>query len=96
MPAPSRDGCGRCRWSPPDAAWRSTPTLPRVVLAVAVLAEDGTPLDGFGAADCMPLRADRVRHGMRWSGGDRLPGGRPVRLQFNLRDADLYSFRLRA
>ena len=65
-------------------------------LAVAVLAEDGTPLDGFGAADCMPLRADRVRHGMRWSGGDRLPGGRPVRLQFNLRDADLYSFRLRA
>ena len=65
-------------------------------LAVAVLAEDGTPLDGYSAADCMPLRANRMRHGVRWSGCDRLPGGRPVRLQFNLRDTDLYSFRLRA
>jgi hypothetical protein len=41
-----------------------------------------------------PLHADAVRHGVIWGARDRLPAGRPVRLRFRLRDADLYSYRL--
>ena len=63
-------------------------------LAVEVLAENGTPLQGYGADDCAPLRADAVRHAVTWGVRDRLPAERPVRLRFRLRDAGLYSYRL--
>ena len=63
-------------------------------VAVEVLAADGTPLEGYGAGDCTPLRADEVRHGVTWGARVRLPANRPVRLRFRLHDADLYSYRL--
>ncbi len=56
---------------------------------------DGTPIPGYALADCPEIYGDHLRFVVRWSdvGGDVRPvQGRPVRLRFVLRDADLYSF----
>jgi hypothetical protein len=55
----------------------------------------GRPLPGFSLADCEPIFCDTDDGAVRWKpgGGDlRALAGRPVRLRFSLRDADLYSF----
>jgi hypothetical protein len=55
----------------------------------------GKPIEGFALADCGEILGDRLRHIVRWKrrGGDlRSLAGKPVRLRFELRDADLYSF----
>ncbi|MGH2371672.1 MAG: hypothetical protein ACRDI2_26165, partial [Chloroflexota bacterium] len=64
--------------------------------AIRVEVQDaaGHPLEGFGAADCTPIRADGVRLPVRW--GDR-PGDpawarRDLKLQFSLRHAELFGF----
>jgi hypothetical protein len=61
-------------------------------LTVAILDEHGRVLPGYAAADCLPLNADAVRHAIRWQGHDRLNATGPVRLQFHLRNARLFSF----
>lgn len=56
---------------------------------------DGKPLDGYAAADCPPILCDRLAKIVRWKerGGDvRSLVGKPIRLRFLLKDADLYSF----
>ncbi len=63
-------------------------------LTVDAVLEDGQPLQGYAAADCVPLRADAVRHVVRWGERDRLPAERPISLRFRLRDTELYGFRL--
>ena len=63
-------------------------------LTVEAVLEDGQPLQGYAAADCVPLRADEVRHVVRWGERDHLPAERPISLRFRLRDTELYSFRL--
>ena len=65
-------------------------------LEVEILSVAGDPLPGYGHEDCIALLADEVRHTVRWQGRDRLPVGQPIRLRFHLRDAALYSFRIRA
>lgn len=55
---------------------------------------DGTPIPGYALADCPEIYGDHLRFIVRWNdvGGDLRPlVGRPVRLRFVLRDADLYS-----
>ncbi len=62
---------------------------------VEVQSADGVPLEGYTLADCPPIFCDRVSHVVRWrdKGGDLRPlTGKPVRLRFVLRDADLYAF----
>ncbi|MGD9497070.1 MAG: hypothetical protein AB7Y46_12305 [Armatimonadota bacterium] len=56
---------------------------------------EGTPIEGYTLADCPQIYGDHLRFIVRWAkvGGDvRGLSGRPVRLRFVLRDADLYSF----
>jgi len=56
---------------------------------------DGKPIDGYALADCPPIYCDRIAQVVRWNkpGGDVRPlSGKPVRLRFVLKDADLYSF----
>ena len=56
---------------------------------------DGKPIDGYALADCPPIYCDRISQVVRWNkpGGDVRPlCGKPVRLRFVLKDADLYSF----
>jgi len=61
---------------------------------VGLLAEDGTPWDGFGAQDCDPLRRDATRIPISWNGVAELPveADQPVRLRFVMENARLYSF----
>ena len=63
-------------------------------LRARVLDAEGRPLPGFDWDDCSPIRGDSVRHAVRWSGDLRSLGGRPVRLEFALRNASLYAFDL--
>lgn len=53
---------------------------------------DGQPLPGFGLNDCTPIRGDNVAHAVAWKGGSlKALAGKPVRVRFELREADLYS-----
>ena len=56
---------------------------------------DGNPIDGYRLEDCPEIICDTLRHVVRWRerGGDVRPlEGRPVRLRFELRDADLFAY----
>ncbi len=55
----------------------------------------GQPLPGYTLADSAVLIGDRIAGAARWHGGAGLAklAGRPVRLRFVMRDADLYSYR---
>lgn len=62
---------------------------------VGVLTEAGQPVAGLSAADCHPMIGNCIEQAVRWR-DDAKPGlveGRPVRLQFQLRDADVFSMR---
>lgn len=61
---------------------------------IGVLDESGNPLPGFGVPDAEELAGDEIDRGITWKNGRSIAElkGRTVRLQFILRDADLYSF----
>ena len=55
----------------------------------------GKPLPGFTLDDCPPVFGDAIERVVKWKhGGDVSPlAGKPVRLRFALKDADLYSLK---
>jgi hypothetical protein len=54
---------------------------------------EGRPLTGFAAADCDPLEGDEIAKTVTWKGDGHGPfTERPVRLQFEVKDAELFSF----
>ena len=57
----------------------------------------GTPLEGYGLDDCSVVFGDELEREVRWKGGPDVSSlaGRPVRLRFALRDADLFALRFR-
>jgi hypothetical protein len=63
-------------------------------LKVVVVDEAGQELAGFGEKDAEEIAGDMIDRVVTWKGGKTLAdlGGKPVRLKFILRDADLYSF----
>jgi hypothetical protein len=62
---------------------------------VEIQALDGQPLAGFALDDCPAIIGDRLEGTVRWKGKEdvRRLSGKPIRLRFVLRDADVYSFR---
>ncbi len=55
----------------------------------------GAPVEGYTLDECPAIFCDSLRHIVRWNhqGGDVRPlAGKPVRLRFVLKDADLYAF----
>lgn len=66
---------------------------PRGSLALEILHDDGRPVKGFSAADCLPIRGDSTAHPVAWKGkaGIALPAGRRIRLRVRSRRASLYS-----
>lgn len=48
-------------------------------LRYEVLEDDGTPIPGFTAADCDPIRVDSLDHPLSWQGQTRWPGVDEVR-----------------
>lgn len=67
---------------------------PQGQVRVEILDAAGKPIDGYRASQALPCDGDAIEQTVRWQGGadvGRL-AGRPVRLRFVLRNADLYSF----
>ena len=62
---------------------------------VEVQDADGKPLPGFTLADSIELYGDTVARLVKWEGNPDLSlhAGKPVRLRFVMRDADLYSIK---
>ena len=63
-------------------------------VVVELLDQTGRPIEGFEAADCVPLRSDSLRHEVTWK---RAPSpadlaGKPVKLRFDMNSAKLFSF----
>jgi hypothetical protein len=58
---------------------------------------DDKPLPGYSLDDCQPLFGDTVARTVSWKDGRDLSAlaGRPLRLRFVLKDADLFSMRFR-
>ena len=57
----------------------------------------GKPIAKFGIDNCPPIYGDSVDEVVKWKGGSDVSAlaGKPVRLRFRLKDADIYSFLLR-
>jgi hypothetical protein len=66
-------------------------------LRVELLDEQGRPLPGFARSDCSEIVGDEIERVVTWSKGSDLGrlAGKPVRLKFVMKDAELYAFRFR-
>jgi hypothetical protein len=54
----------------------------------------GRPLPGFTLDDCVPLAGDHIEQAVSWKAASLAAlAGQPVRLRFELQDADLFSLR---
>ena len=56
---------------------------------------DGKPIPGYTQAECFPIFGDHIDFPVSWKGrGTDVSAleGKPVRLRFTLKDADLYAF----
>lgn len=63
-------------------------------LTVRVSDELRKPLAGFDYADCEVFKGNKVAHEVTWKGQSLDAfAGKTIRLEFQLRDADLYTFR---
>jgi len=53
----------------------------------------GKPIQGYALADCPEIYGDSVAEAARWKGGNDVGklAGKPVRLRFVMKDADLYA-----
>lgn len=67
-------------------------------LRVEIQDAAGRIIPGFGLEECVPLVGDAIERRVQWKGGPQLGNlaGRPVRLRFEMRECDVYSFRLGA
>lgn len=61
-------------------------------LRVEVLDASGKPIAGYEAESCVPITEDSVRRPVRWKEKDQLPAGKPIRLRFLMRNAQLFSY----
>lgn len=64
-------------------------------IRVGILGTGGTPVPGFSADDCDEIIGDEIARTVTWKGRADVAGlsGKPVRLRFLMKDADLYSMR---
>ena len=58
---------------------------------------EGSPVPGFSLAECREIIGDEIERPVTWEGRPDLGqlSGKPVRLRFVMKDADLYSLRFR-
>jgi hypothetical protein len=64
-------------------------------ILVEIQDADGTPMAGHALDDAVELIGNEIERPYRWKSGDDISGlaGKPVRLRFVLKDADLYALR---
>jgi hypothetical protein len=63
---------------------------------VQVIAPDGRPVPGFAKTDCEAIRVDALAAPVRWAQPLSALKGKPVRLEFLLKNARLFAFELAA
>lgn len=63
-------------------------------IRVRLLDAAGQPLPGFDWDDGGPIRGDSLAHPVNWKGSLSELAGKPARLEFSLREADLYGVEL--
>jgi uncharacterized protein len=61
-------------------------------LTVAVLDAAGDPISGYAHRDCNAVTGDSVRHAVSWRQHEDLPTNRPLRLEFRMRNTQLFSY----
>jgi len=56
---------------------------------------DGKPIPHFALVDAVPLSGDEIAQTVAWKSGDDVSSlaGKPIRVRFELKDADVFSFR---
>ena len=66
-------------------------------LRVELQTPDGEPIPGFALSECMEIIGDEIDRTVSWRQGPDVSGwaGKPLRIRFQLKDADLYSFQFR-
>ncbi len=66
-------------------------------LRIEVQDTDGRPIPGLAMDDCPEMFGDEIEGAIEWNSGATLIdlAGKPVRLRFALKDADLFAFRFR-
>ena len=66
-------------------------------LRVEIQDADGKPVPGYSLDDSQELIGNYIEHPARWRGGTDVSelAGRPIRLHFSMKDADLYSLRFK-
>ncbi|MCC6424964.1 MAG: hypothetical protein IT447_15935 [Phycisphaerales bacterium] len=63
-------------------------------IRVEIQDADGKPLAGFGLNDCRQIMGDEISRVVSWTGGSLSQHQtRPIRLRFQMKEADLYSIR---
>lgn len=64
---------------------------------VEIQNETGAPIAGFSKDDCPEIVGDEIERTVAWKRGTDVSrlAGRPVRLRFCMKDADLFSMRFR-
>ena len=67
-------------------------------LQVEIQDANGQAVPGYALDDCDTIVGDEIERTVTWAGGSdvRRLAGRPIRLRFAMRDADLYALRFRA
>ena len=63
-------------------------------LRVRLLDRRGGPVPGFDWRECAPIRGDSVSHCILWNGKRTGPKGDAVRMEFSIREGELYGFEL--
>ena len=64
-------------------------------MQIEIQDEAGRPLPGFSLADMPPLFGDELDARVKWKSSTSLPdlNGKPIRLRFVLKDADIFALR---
>ncbi|MDO8587011.1 MAG: hypothetical protein Q7T82_08215 [Armatimonadota bacterium] len=64
------------------------------VVRVQAVGADGKPIKGFTFADCAPIKSDSLAAPVRWKRPFSQITGKPIRLEFSMRNAQLYAIGL--
>ncbi len=66
-------------------------------IKVEIQDDKGKPLPGYALEDCPPIFGDSIEREVFWNKGSDLSilEGKPIRLRFAIRDADLFSFQFK-
>ena len=90
------------RFEPPPPEWSKTlvinySTSAAGSLQVEIQDSGGNPIPGFSISDCPEIIGDEIERTVSWKEGNDLSriAGKPFRLRFVMKDADLYSLRFK-